>query len=46
MKTFFKLDKPTFSFEIFPPKGKGDLSQIFITVDAPPDLDPALVHFD
>ena len=34
MKNFFKLDKPTFSFEIFPPKGKGDLSQIFNTVDA------------
>ena len=39
MKNFFKLDKPTFSFEIFPPKGKGDLSQIFNTVDA-----PALAH--
>ena len=43
MKNFFKLDKPTFSFEIFPPKGKGDLSQIFSTVDALASLDPDLI---
>ena len=43
MKNFFKLDKPTFSFEIFPPKGKGDLSQIFNTVDALASLDPDLI---
>ncbi|MEG1825104.1 MAG: methylenetetrahydrofolate reductase [NAD(P)H] [Cloacibacillus sp.] len=43
MKNFFKLDKPTFSFEIFPPKGAGDLSQIFATVDALASLDPDLI---
>ena len=43
MKNFFKLDKPTFSFEIFPPKGKCDLSQIFCTVDALASLDPDLI---
>ena len=43
MKNFFKLDKPTFSFEIFPPKGAGDLSQIFSTVDALASLDPDLI---
>ena len=43
MKNFFKLDKPTFSFEIFPPKGAGDLSQIFGTVDALASLDPDLI---
>ena len=26
--------KPTFSFEIFPPKGKADLDGIFATIDA------------
>lgn len=43
MKNFFKLEKPTFSFEIFPPKGRGDLSQIFNTVDALASLDPDLI---
>lgn len=43
MKDFFNIDKPTFSFEIFPPKGKGDLSQIFGTVDALACLDPDLI---
>lgn len=43
MKNFFKLDKPTLSFEIFPPKGKGDLSKIFDTVDALASLDPDLI---
>ena len=43
MKNFFKLDKPTLSFEILPPKGKGDLSKIFDTVDALASLDPDLI---
>ena len=43
MKNFFQLDKPTFSFEIFPPKGTGDLTQIFNTVDALASLDPDLI---
>ena len=43
MKNFFKLDKTTLSFEIFPPKGKGDLSKIFDTVDALASLDPDLI---
>ena len=43
MKDFFQNDKPTFSFEIFPPKGKCDLSQIFGTVDALASLEPDLI---
>ncbi|MDO4988043.1 MAG: methylenetetrahydrofolate reductase [NAD(P)H] [Synergistes sp.] len=43
MKNFFKLDKPTFSFEIFPPKGSGELSKIFDTIDALASLDPDLI---
>lgn len=43
MKNFFKLDKPTLSFEIFPPKGTGDLSKIFATVDGLASLDPDLI---
>lgn len=43
MRDFFELSKPTFSFEIFPPKGKGDLSQIFGTVDALASLAPDLI---
>ena len=34
MKDFFDKQSPTLSFEIFPPKGKGELSSIFATVDA------------
>lgn len=43
MKNFFKLDKPTLSFEIFPPKGTGDLSKIFAAVDGLASLDPDLI---
>lgn len=43
MKNFFEIVRPTFSFEIFPPKGKGDLSKIFDTVDALASLAPDLI---
>lgn len=43
MKNFFKLDRPTFTFEIFPPKGTGNLSRIFETVDGLACLDPDLI---
>ena len=43
MKNFFKLDKPTLSFEIFPPKTSGNLSQVFETIDALASLDPDLI---
>lgn len=43
MKDFFEAGKPTLSFEIFPPKGKGDLSSVFSTVDALASLSPNLI---
>lgn len=43
MRDFFKAMKPTLSFEIFPPKGTGDLSSIFSTVDALASLSPDLI---
>lgn len=43
MLDFFKAVKPTLSFEIFPPKGTGDLSSIFSAVDALASLSPDLI---
>ena len=43
MKDFMEAGRPTFSFEIFPPKGTGDLSSIFSTVDALASLAPDLI---
>lgn len=43
MKDFFEKQSPTLSFEIFPPKGKGELSSIFATVDALASLAPDLI---
>lgn len=43
MKDFFRAGRPTLSFEIFPPKGAGDLSSIFSTVDALASLSPDLI---
>lgn len=43
MKDFFESTRPTLSFEIFPPKGKGDLSSIFSTVDSLASLSPDLI---
>lgn len=42
-KDFFSLEKPTFSFEIFPPKGTGNLKGIYETVDALASLSPDLI---
>lgn len=42
-KNFFSLEKPTFSFEIFPPKGEGNLKGIYDTVDALASLSPDLI---
>lgn len=43
MKTFFEARRPTLTFEIFPPKGTGDLDSIFATVDALASLAPDLI---
>lgn len=43
MKDFIGAGRPTLSFEIFPPKGPGDLSSIFSTVDALASLSPDLI---
>lgn len=43
MKDFLDAGRPTLSFEIFPPKGNGDLSSIFSTVDALASLSPDLI---
>lgn len=43
MKNFFDIQRPTLTFEIFPPKGTADLSSIFSTVDALASLDPDLI---
>lgn len=42
-KDFFSLEKPTFSFEIFPPKGEGNLKTVYDTVDALASLSPDLI---
>lgn len=43
MKDFIAAGSPTLSFEIFPPKGTGDLNSIFSTVDALASLSPDLI---
>ena len=43
MKSFFEKQRPTLSFEIFPPKGHVDLASIFATVDALASLAPDLI---
>lgn len=43
MKDFLDAVQPTLSFEIFPPKGRGDLSSIFSTVDGLASLSPDLI---
>lgn len=42
-RDFFSLEKPTFSFEIFPPKGEGNLKTVYDTVDALASLSPDLI---
>ena len=42
-KDFFSLEKPTFSFEIFPPKGESNLKTVYDTVDALASLSPDLI---
>ena len=42
-RDFFSLEKPTFSFEIFPPKGQGNLKTVYDTVDALASLSPDLI---
>jgi len=43
MKDYFSTPKPTYSFEIFPPKGNGDLASIFATIDELASLSPDLI---
>jgi methylenetetrahydrofolate reductase (NADPH) len=43
MKDYFKAPRPTYTFEIFPPKGTGDLDSIFATIDALASLAPDLI---
>ena len=33
MKDFFTLPRPSYTFEIFPPKGSADLAGTYATVD-------------
>lgn len=42
-KDFFSLEKPTISFEIFPPKGNGNLKTVYETIDALASLSPDLI---
>lgn len=42
-KDFLDIQKPSFSFEIFPPKGSGDLVGIYSTVDALASLMPDFI---
>ena len=42
-KDFFSVEKPTFSFEIFPPKANGNLKTVYDTVDALASLSPDLI---
>lgn len=42
-KEFNNAQKPTFSFEIFPPKGSGDLNAIYATIDALASLSPDFI---
>ncbi len=43
MRDYFAQIRPTMTFEIFPPKGSGDLASIFATVDALASLAPDLI---
>ena len=43
MKDFFQLPAPSYSFEIFPPKGSTDLAGTYATVDALASLTPDLI---
>ena len=43
MQDFFEQQRPTLSFEIFPPKGKASLDKVFETVDALASLSPDLI---
>ena len=43
MKDFFNLPTPSYSFEIFPPKGSTDLAGTYATVDALASLSPDLI---
>ena len=43
MRDYFKAPRPTYTFEIFPPKGTGNLDSIFATVDALASLAPDLI---
>ncbi|MDD4159434.1 MAG: methylenetetrahydrofolate reductase [NAD(P)H] [Synergistaceae bacterium] len=43
MRDYFEQARPTITFEIFPPKGSGDLASIFATVDALASLAPDLI---
>ncbi len=43
MKDFFKLASPSYTFEIFPPKGSADLAGTYATVDALASLSPDLI---
>ncbi len=43
MKDFLDVPRPSFTFEIFPPKGTSDLSGIYGTIDALASLSPDLI---
>lgn len=43
MKDFFQLPAPSYTFEIFPPKGSTDLAGTYATVDALASLTPDLI---
>ena len=43
MKDFFRLPAPSYTFEIFPPKGSTDLAGTYATVDALASLTPDLI---
>ena len=42
-KTTQTMKKPSFSFEIFPPKGTADLSGIYATIDGLASLTPDII---
>ncbi len=43
MNNSFSTSKPTYSFEIFPPKGTGNLASVFATIDELASLSPDLI---
>ena len=43
MKDFFTLPRPSYTFEIFPPKGSADLAGTYATVDTLASLSPDLI---